>query len=157
MQHLSSLSIKETILALFSALQSKGCSEIVGRTKIQKMFFLLISDFGSDVDFDYRLYTYGPYSDRLQQGLDELVFFKSIRERVEDKLTYRQYGYSLTTKGKILGRRIFERLDSASKHRLEDIADKMIELQGLALNQIIKRAYEAWADSNLKNKTNISA
>ncbi len=41
-----------------------------GKTALQKLIFLLQELYGVDCDYEFSLYTYGPYSSRLQQDLD---------------------------------------------------------------------------------------
>ncbi len=53
--------------------------ELVGRTRLQKIaFFLELSGFAEEFDFDYR--HYGPYSEELAQGMDIAVALGHVQE-----------------------------------------------------------------------------
>ncbi len=149
MRTIPDLSIKELVLAVFLGLQELNSSDIDGRTKIQKMFFLLKKDFNLSQNFEYRLYTYGPYSEKLQDDLDTLVSFELIENKIERVLEYRKYCYSLTNKGRKLGIRVYESLDSESKSRLDTMIDQMSKMRDLSLTQIVDKAYERLSQSGL--------
>lgn len=48
----------------------KGKCPQFGKTALQKLVFLLQDLYGIDCDYDFSLYTYGPYTSKLQQDLD---------------------------------------------------------------------------------------
>jgi len=67
------------VLALLLAASGK---EICGKTMIQKEMYFLSRMLGED--FNYRAYYYGPYSDEVRGGQDELIGLGFVQIRRED-------------------------------------------------------------------------
>jgi uncharacterized protein YwgA len=75
---------------------------IKGRTRMQKLMFLLQKQ--SDVSrfFEFRPHYYGPYSRELTEMLAALVRAGLVKEDITEKDEMREYAYSVTELGKDL-------------------------------------------------------
>lgn len=74
--------------------------EIRGRTRFQKLVFLLKYKYNVPFDFQYTSYFYGPYSYDLSEYLDSLLSYDLISEtRIHLGTDVDRYDYSLTQKG----------------------------------------------------------
>ena len=80
---------------LAKLIESAGGS-IRTRKRIQKIVFLLQAS-GCDLDLDYRLHHYGPYSSELAAILDEMVSQSILDENMQPNAVGRQYDYSLSS------------------------------------------------------------
>jgi uncharacterized protein YwgA len=92
---------------------------IEGRTRFQKIVYLLKKKFQMPFDFNFKPYYYGPYSEELS----DLITFLTALKLVEEKTDYFgkgiiRYNYELTDKGK----RYCEKFkESADRETLDDI------------------------------------
>lgn len=74
---------------------------VEGRTRMQKMLFLLQQEYKScDFQYKYHAYDYGPYSSTLQTDLDELIDEGLLEEEDQALPSGKyKYRYSITKKG----------------------------------------------------------
>ena len=92
---------------------------IEGRTRFQKIVYLLKKKSQIPFDFNFKPYYYGPYSEELS----DLITFLTALKLAEEKTDYLgkgiiRYNYELTDKGK----RYFEKFkESADRETLNDI------------------------------------
>jgi len=115
---------------------------IKGRTKIQKIMFILKSEFNLPQNFNYFLYTHGPYSITLQDEIDTLTTFGLVSEtvmRAQDYLTYR---YSLTGQGQEVADSIIGDLSSPASQTIVRLTARARELDEEGLERVIQTAYE---------------
>jgi len=91
------------------------CGEIWGRTRFQKIIFLLQERF--EIKFSYRFipYHYGPYSKDLQFDIDLLHFAGAIQVELRDGTPYM---YSLAQKGIELAQKAEQKIDPGELQRL---------------------------------------
>jgi len=93
------LEISDLVLTL-AVLDTSG-GEIEGRTRFQKMVYLLKNSFNAPFSFEFRTYFYGPYSVGLADGLQLLKSVEMIEEdRIEIARDVAQYNYRLTDSGR---------------------------------------------------------
>lgn len=71
-------------------LQSLPQQRVVGRTKLQKLIYLLKAA-GAPIQYDYKLHHYGPYSAEVAGDVDLLDFIGSIEESIEPIDIYNQF------------------------------------------------------------------
>lgn len=77
--------------------------EVNGRKKMQKMVYIL-KKMNFPFAEKYELHMYGPYSEELTLRVEELCEMGFLAERFEDKGSYKQYCYQVTSEGsKFLG------------------------------------------------------
>ena len=103
--------------------------EIVGRTKLQKMVYL-INRIGESEDFHFSYHHYGPYSPELSGQLDiEKLLEKTVKEeighRVSDSAAYSVFRSSLEVKD--------DNLSGLSKKDASDILEKLNEKSSVVL------------------------
>lgn len=76
-------------------------SSIRGRTRFQKIVFLLKEKYGISFDFEFKPYYYGPYSEELSDTLSLLTALKFVEEDAEYLgMGITRYDYQLTQRGK---------------------------------------------------------
>ncbi len=141
MKAISDLSIEELIAVIFFKKGEREYSKIDGRTRIQKLFFLLRSYFNLSQDFEYILYAYGPYSINLQNSFNILVSFDLMEERVEETQGYREYSYALKDNGVGFGNTIFNNLDNPSKTEIENIVAFILKNEKRKPSDLVEEAY----------------
>ncbi len=73
-------------------------NEITGRKKLQKMIYILQK---CNIPFEekYQFHFYGPYSEELTLRVEELCNLGFLMEKREEKTSYYQYRYQITTAG----------------------------------------------------------
>ena len=130
----SRLSNSEQIVLLLSW-SSNGVIE--GRTRLEKLVYLLQNI--SRVDFTYRFipYHYGPYSRELVEDLDQLNEFGLIEEVVSPQETVTRYDYVLTTEGEQLAKEIESHL---SKEETTNLKREYNKWKDLPTFELIARA-----------------
>lgn len=88
-------------LALILALLYSSDRVIEGRTRFQKMVYLLKNSFDVPFGFEYRMYFYGPYSDSLADALQLLKAIEFVQEKKTKIARYVvQYNYEITDAGR---------------------------------------------------------
>lgn len=97
-------------------------SPIRGRTRFQKIVFLLKEKYGISFDFEFKPYYYGPYSEELSDTLSLLTALKFLEEHAEHfGMGMTRYDYRLTERG----RRYFEAAQKDSKENTQKIISKI--------------------------------
>lgn len=73
-------------------------NEVTGRKKLQKMIYILQK---CNIPFEerYQFHFYGPYSEELTLRVEELCNLGFLAEEREEKTSYYQYRYQITTAG----------------------------------------------------------
>ncbi len=82
------------LLHLLKRYKDKYKRSLDGRTRLQKMIFLLGEEYGTKL-FEYVPYYFGPYSFELRDLLDELKFYGLVIEYSDDY----GYYYDITKEG----------------------------------------------------------
>jgi uncharacterized protein YwgA len=95
---------------LILGLKNSSGEVIEGRTKLQKMVFLLEKMHGISFSYHFTPYFYGPYSSDLQTDVDYLVSLGLVTETRELTMSGIRYTYRLTEGGSKLASTL------ASKH-----------------------------------------
>jgi uncharacterized protein YwgA len=105
---LSKLSNSELLVLLLSW-SSNG--KIEGRTRLEKLVYLLKHRGGVAFTYKFVPYHYGPYSRELVEDLDQLKEFGLVDETMNtDEYGVIRYDYSLTSEGTQLAKEIEQRL-----------------------------------------------
>lgn len=100
----------EKLLVLLSAF-----SEIRGRTRFQKIIFLLKEKDNIDFDYDFIPYYYGPYCQDLQLEIDLLEAADFVQVEPEDG---NLYVHRLTEKGRQAADEIEQRMEDSEQRLL---------------------------------------
>ena len=102
-----------------------------GRTRCQKLVYLLRKIQGIEFDYNFMPYHYGPYSRDLQTDLDTLVGLDFIEEEIG-----LPYNYTLSSAGKKLAKKIEKEYGTESK----DIREGVEKLQDISTSPLILTA-----------------
>lgn len=111
---------------------------IRGRTRLQKIMFLLKERHGIPFDFYFRPYYYGPYSDELS----DLISLSTALNLAEEKAEFLKpgiirYNYELTEKGKRCLEKFKENLDDETLKVVSKLKDDVAELSGLSTTELV--------------------
>ena len=113
---------------------ANNCSPIRGRTRFQKMIFLLQAKQSStnskpDLGFNFVPYDYGPYSKALQLDINDLIERGLIKEEPEmGQFGKYKYKYKITQTGQTLVERLLTKR-KYSKHQFEMLHKLLIEIK----------------------------
>jgi len=135
-------SLSDFLLILFEKMKEKNVRKISGRTKLQKLIFIIAREFKLPQKFDYFLYTYGPYSSKLQGEIDTLITFRLMREEVSRKRDYLIYEYSLTRKGSLAAKEILNEINKSTLEQFDKMAERATQLNKMPLPRLINDAYK---------------
>ncbi|GLI52675.1 hypothetical protein [Thermodesulfovibrio yellowstonii] len=72
-------------------------NQAVGKTFIQKALYIIKEGFSLDLDYQFRLYYYGPYSDKISGDIDTLESGGLLRVEHDNSTGYQ---ISITSQGK---------------------------------------------------------
>lgn len=128
----------------FVLLFLKEAKKVSGKTKFQKMIFLLNKEKNVLTEHEFKIYTYGPYSTDLSADLDALNQFEliDVEKKVFDTLNSeyigKQYEYSLTNNGKEL---IDQCIKEFSPDEIKKIKEIVTKWNNKELPNIISYVY----------------
>ncbi|MDO8538351.1 MAG: hypothetical protein Q7S21_05695 [archaeon] len=119
---------------------------ITGKTKLQKMVYLLNEEEHVKTEHNFSLYTYGPYSFELTNDLEMLEQFKYLKV---DKVLFpsngeyvgKEYCYKITEEGKKF---IKDNIDKLTKEEIEHMKKVLKNWNSRSLNEIIKYVYSKY-------------
>lgn len=119
---------------------------IRGRTKLQKIVFLLNSRFGKFSDYAFSIHYYGPFSRDLAEELEYLRMQGWIEEKPIDLGDLTRFNIEVTDKGKRLLRSKV-RIDRPTS-MMRSMVNMARRLNHSSLEHVIDRAYAAAARSS---------
>jgi len=126
------------LLLLLVTMRELG--EVAGRTRLQKMIYLLRERFGVPFRLKFKPYFYGPYSDELSDIVENLVALGLIEENrryLADGVV--EYSYKLTDAGSgFLETQVSS--ETLRKPQLTNLLKGVRELRGLPTNTLITTA-----------------
>ena len=131
---------KEILLVLFSVL-----GRVVGRTKLQKLVYLLKREQNIDAGLDFQVYFYGPFSRDLNNNVDELIQLGLLDvsetfTRSGDKC----YEYSISSEGMKFGMNLLEKLP---KNQKEKILQHIAKFNLMTPSEIVKYVYAKYPEA----------
>ena len=136
------MDLDRLLLLIMYASKENGVEEIFGRTRFQKIIYIIQHEFNIDKSKGgYRMHFYGPYSWSVQGSLDLLEIAELIEENAVSTDGYIQYNYRLTTLGEKVAFKIFKNLPTESKEKLKKIGKKVKIFNKMRLPQVIRKAY----------------
>jgi len=126
----------------FVLLFLKEANEVKGKTKFQKMFFLLNEEEKIQTGHKFVKYTYGPYSSELSNDLDALKQFEFIEVgkslfNTNSDFVGKQFEYKLTESGKEL----IEQSNDFTKEEIKKTKKIISEWNNKELPEIIEYVY----------------
>lgn len=118
---------------------------IQGRTRLQKLVFLLKNKYEIPLSFDFTSYYYGPYSSGLSDYIDSMISYGLLEEkRVHLGKDIDRYDYHLTEKGRNLLQ------EQVEKEFQEDkpIANAITKLKEENTSKLVKEAKDIMSQKN---------
>ena len=134
----------EKILAPLTLVDTMG--ELKGKTRFQKLMFLIqknaLEENVCTLDYDFKLYHYGPFSTEFSSIVDGLVLRNYLQEVVEATPSgHLRHAYKLTTEGKDVVEEVLQK--ELIPSGLIKIIHKTVTLYGnLPLELLVEKAYE---------------
>ena len=126
---------------LLSIFNSLGSNKIEGRTRLQKMVYILKEKEKIPFSFKYKPYFYGPYSEELYETIQDLVALNLLKEEIEPKGNgVYQYDYVLTEPGKQYAEKISKLLEKETPEIEEKIKKKTRKYIEKPLSEVINEA-----------------
>jgi len=112
-------------------------NKIEGRTRFQKIVYLLKELSGINFSYDFKPYFYGPYSSELQNDINLLTELGVCREEIKtvavDIIPGWKYTYILSDAGKKLAEYIEKKLDEQYLEKFKEHVRKIEKLSTGAL------------------------
>ncbi|MBI1657680.1 MAG: hypothetical protein IS632_02745 [Thaumarchaeota archaeon] len=132
---------------------ANSCSPIMGRTRFQKMIFLLqAKQAGTNArtDFNFVPYDYGPYSKALQLDVNRLIEHDLLEEEPTKGPSGKyMYRYRITEKGKMLVDRLLTE-PAYREHQFEAILRRLEEIKsdinGKDLDALLREIYARYPE-----------
>jgi uncharacterized protein YwgA len=114
---------------------------IRGRTRLQKLVYLLKTRYGIPFSFNFRPYYYGPYSDELSNLISFLNALNFTVERAEFlDLGVIRFNYTLTERGKKYLEDIEKKLDKKTLKIIQKLKESITELSTVDTSKLIAEA-----------------
>jgi uncharacterized protein YwgA len=140
--------MKNRKLVTLALLDSKGEQNLIGRTRLQKLLFLIqqrLDEQGQSLnrDYDFIAYDYGPFSQEIYEDVETLIERGLVSEdatKLDDGVI--QYSYELTEKGR-------ERLSDATDKmgdRMEVVEETKSEFYDEELQDLIDYVYAEYPE-----------
>jgi len=139
----------EAVIPLYAVSLSRGY--LKGRTRLQKILFLIQDKLATVLDYEFKKGYYGPYSYKLRSIVDELVALGFLDEIVETTASGNDMVcYQITDSGQALlthwlGQNI---LPQTARRRIDDIYDKYGTLPLPLLVRRIYKEYPEWTEKS---------
>lgn len=124
---------------------SQDQEEIQGRTRFQKMVFLLQQELGEIEFYHFQAYDYGPFSKGLYDDLDDLIdrgLVEETRDEFDEDKVY--YEYQLTDQGRELIEGLSEQ--EGAEDILELSEQLKREINSEELSEVLDRVYEEYPE-----------
>jgi uncharacterized protein YwgA len=116
----------------------KACKQLKGRTRLQKIFFLLKRKYNIPINLEFKPYFYGPYSEELAHDIQVLRGFGIVEEKVVPVNDYVEFVYELTEKGENLLKKLLS--NDEYKELYEKISKYVEQYKDINLKDLV---YEA--------------
>jgi len=139
----------EAIIPLYIVSLSRGC--LRGRTKLQKLVFLIQDKLARVLDYDFQKGYYGPYSYKLHSIVDELVTLGFLDEIVETTASgNNMMCYQITDSGQALLRHWLAQdiLPQKARRNIDDIYDKYGRLPLPLLVRKVYKEHPEWTEKS---------
>lgn len=129
----------DALLLLASLLHYK--KPIRGRTRLQKLIYLLKTRYGIPFSFNFKPYYYGPYSDELSNLISFLNALNFTEEKAEFlNLGVIRFNYTLTERGKKYIENAEKNLDKETLEVIKKLKKSIAELSTVDTPKLIAEA-----------------
>lgn len=131
---------QECLLFLFTKMR-----KIIGKTRLQKLFFLLDQEVFDRSLFDYKAYKYGPYSTNLLAAMDELLELGLIREKITEYSNPENFvsEYEITENGIERADQLISKIKPSQMGQIEELVHNYGYKE---MNYILEYVYEEYPD-----------
>ena len=139
----------EAVIPLYMVSLSRGY--LRGRTKLQKIVFLIQDKLATILDYKFQKGYYGPYSYKLRSIVDELVALGFLDENVETTASGNDMVcYQITDSGQALLRHWLSQniLPQRAQRRINDVYDKYGRLPLPLLIRRVYKEYPEWTEKS---------
>ena|SRR3989344_537406 len=127
------------LLAAFKCLES-----VAGRTKIQKLMFLLWQEFGINT-YHFELHYYGPYSQELSDDLEALQGRHVLTETKSSTQNGRLYSeFKVTAEESPLCERAYVSLPPAIRDKIQDACARYRSYTPTEIMHYVYKQYPKW-------------
>lgn len=139
----------EALVPLYIVSLSEGC--LKGRTRLQKIIFLVQDKLAKIVDYEFQKAYYGPYSYKLCSIVDELASLGVLEEVVETTASgHDMICYQMTKSGQALLRHWLNQnmLSQRAKKGIDNIFDEYGRIPLPLLVRRVYREYPEWTEKS---------
>jgi hypothetical protein len=136
--------VLDAAIPLYTVSLSQGY--LRGRTRLQKIVFLIQDKLGGIVDYEFQKSYYGPYSYKLRSIVDELIALGFLDEIVETTVSgNNMMCYQITASGQVSLSHWLDQniLPQQVRRRIDFIYDKY---GSLPLPLLVKRVYKEYPE-----------
>jgi uncharacterized protein YwgA len=140
----------KAVIPLYIVYLSRGC--LRGRTKLQKIVFLIQDKTARIWDYEFQKGYYGPYSYKLRSIVDELVTLGFLDEIVETTASGNDMiCYQITDSGQTLLKHWLDQnvLPKEARQRIDRIYDKYGRLPLPLLIKKVYKEYPEWTEKSV--------
>jgi len=137
-----------SVLMFLELIHRSRNNRIEGRTRAQKIIYILKEIYNLDFSFSFIPYYYGPYSLELNQTIQKLKELGLIQEQETYTGWHIRYDYELTREGIEFLRRHRDQIDDQTEER---ITNSLRELEGISLDTLIIAAKSIMSRSQNTN------
>lgn len=138
---------------LVLSLLYRSKSKIAGKTKFQKILYILKSDYQERLpelkNLRFRLHYYGPFSRSFDDMLTRLTFHGDLLTEKKEVVDFLRNDYSLSARAKLEARRFYACENPERQELIDRMAEEMKRLNREPLRDIISRAYRIAEDKGL--------
>ncbi|WP_276298819.1 hypothetical protein [Halorussus lipolyticus] len=124
-------------------LNSAEEGRVEGRTRFQKLIFLIQNDFNVPEKFDYIPYDYGPFSKELCEEIERLERQGFVKRRQEQIPNGKKYLYNLTDEG----RAHFQQLEDSEPEEAKEAAETVEQtFNDVPISRLLEYVYNNYPD-----------
>ena len=114
--------------------------KVEGRTRLQKIMYLLKKLYVKDLPYTFKPYYYGPYSDELQDDLKLLVDVGLVKEERKEIEYGTQYVYQVSEDIKEILTKFLNTLEASERKKLKQIQQHVKKLNKYPTSSLIALA-----------------
>jgi uncharacterized protein YwgA len=138
---------------LVLSLLYRSRSKIAGKTKFQKIMYILKNDYQDRLpelkNLRFRLHYYGPFSRSFDDMLTRLTFHGDLFTEKKKVLDFLRNDYTLSARARLEARRFYAREDSQRRELINQMAEEMKRLNRETLQDVISTAYRIAEEKGL--------
>jgi uncharacterized protein YwgA len=138
---------------LVLSLVYRSKSKIAGKTKFQKIMYILKSEHQDRMpelkNLRFRLHYYGPFSRSFDDMLTRLTLHGDLFAEKKEVVDFLRNDYTLSARAKLEARKFYAREDPLRRELIDRMAEEMKRLNQEPLQDVISKAYRIAEDKGL--------